>query len=62
MLNPGSMRGLKIVEGRLSCTYAEAVYLLHRKGNFGRCEISVLAYIFGREPKTVTEDLKRGMP
>lgn len=53
--------GLNEINRRMICTYAEAVFMLHRKGNVGRCEVSVLAYVFGRDTKDVEADLKRGM-
>ena len=64
-----SANKVRQVKGRLTCSYAEAVFLLHRLSVEAESsalpsplvQASVLAAIFDRETLTVFEDLKRGM-
>lgn len=49
---------------RLTCTYAEAIYLIHEKGFAADIEaaVGIVAYIFGRDPDEVREHIKKGLP
>jgi hypothetical protein len=53
---------MKPEPARLSCTYAEAVYLLHQKGITTDHAAMVLGYIFGRDQDVVMVHLLNGMP
>jgi hypothetical protein len=63
------IRRIATIKGIMQCTYAEAVFKLHRisvaKENDGfpspLVQASIVAVIFERETLTVFEDIKRGM-
>lgn len=62
-----SLNKVKTIPGRLSCTYAEAVVILHQKSRNDEAAPSplqmatVVAAIYGREVLPVFDDIKRGM-
>ncbi len=62
-----SLKKIRTIPGRMSCTYAEAVYLLHQKlqeddgGPTALQMAAVVAAIYGRETLVVWEDIKRGV-
>lgn len=58
------MTKTKDLHSRLTCTYAEAIYMIHQKGFAADIEAAAgtVAYIFGRDPEQVKEHIKKGLP
>jgi len=58
------MTKMKSTPARLTCTYAEAIYLVHQKGYAADIEaaVGIISYIFGRKPEDVREHIKKGLP
>lgn len=57
------MTKMKPMPERTTCTYPEAVYLMHHNPKIAtEAAAVVLACLYGRDPKTVFDHIKKGMP
>lgn len=56
------MTKMKAMPARTTCTYPEAVHMLHAKGMIDITVAHIIAYIYGRDVNVVLDSLKKGMP